>query len=47
MLSKLLDARRIAVVGIAKNSGKTTTLNYLIQMGEAQKRTVGLMSVGT
>ncbi len=46
MISTLLDAHRIAVVGVAKNCGKTTTLNHLIRLSEDQGKTLGLMSVG-
>lgn len=47
----LLDAKRIAIVGVAKNSGKTTTLNALLKVWhEAHLRgdypEVGLCSVG-
>lgn len=46
MISTLLNARRIAVVGVAKNCGKTTTLNHLILLAGGQGKTLGLMSVG-
>lgn len=51
-LSALLDPhsaapiRRLALVGVAKNCGKTTVLNYLLRAGICDGRTVGLMSVG-
>jgi len=31
-LAGLLDATRIAVIGVAKNCGKTTTLNFLLEL---------------
>lgn len=31
-LDSLLDAQRIAVIGVAKNCGKTTTLNFLMEL---------------
>ncbi len=46
MVSSLLNARRIAVVGVAKNCGKTTTLNALLGLAVHHSKTVGLMSVG-
>lgn len=42
----LLDARRIAVVGVAKNCGKTTTLNRLLELAVRSGRELGLMSIG-
>ncbi len=36
----------VALVGVAKNCGKTTTLNYLLGCGVCDGRTVGLVSVG-
>lgn len=36
----------VAIVGMAKNSGKTTTLNWLLERVVASGRTVGLVSVG-
>lgn len=36
----------ICVVGVAKNCGKTTTLNYLVSAARAAGRTIGLVSVG-
>src|SRR5690554_2852378 len=38
------ETRRLAVVGVAKNCGKTTTLNALIE--KHRDRPVGLVSVG-
>jgi hypothetical protein len=37
---------RLALVGVAKNCGKTTTLNYLLSCGVCDARTVGLVSIG-
>lgn len=45
-LDGLLQARRIAVVGVAKNCGKTTTLNFLLRFAASRRRCVGLMSIG-
>lgn len=44
--SELLDAPSLAMVGVAKNCGKTTTLNYLVTRGVEQGRTMGLLSIG-
>lgn len=38
------DCAVIAVIGLAKNSGKTTTLNYLIE--RYRQETIGLSSIG-
>ena len=38
--------RRLAVVGVAKNCGKTTTLNLLVADATRDGRTVGLASIG-
>lgn len=38
--------RRLALVGVAKNCGKTTTLNFLRRSGALDKRAVGMVSVG-
>jgi hypothetical protein len=47
MLSELTaSARRLALVGLAKNTGKTQTLAALLGELEAQGRTVGVTSVG-
>jgi hypothetical protein len=47
VLSELIEpARRVAVVGLAKNTGKTETLNALLRELRAQGRTVGVTSVG-
>ena len=37
---------RLALVGVAKNCGKTTTLNYLLGSGVCSGRVVGLVSIG-
>lgn len=37
---------RLALIGVAKNCGKTTTLNFLLASGVCAGRTVGLVSVG-
>ncbi|MFW6057899.1 MAG: hypothetical protein ACOC9W_03485 [Persicimonas sp.] len=37
---------RLALVGVAKNCGKTTTLNYLLGSPATDGRTVGLVSIG-
>ncbi len=38
--------KRIAIVGMAKNAGKTTTLNYLIQEGMDEEIRLGVTSTG-
>jgi hypothetical protein len=43
---KLENIRRLAVVGVAKNCGKTTTLNAISAWAGERGRTVGLASVG-
>lgn len=40
------SARVVAVVGVAKNSGKTTTLRRLLADADESGRTVGLISTG-
>ena len=37
---------RLALVGLAKNSGKTTTLNMLLDGLDRARRTVGVVSIG-
>ncbi len=47
LLSELIEpALRVAIVGLAKNTGKTETLNALLRELRAQGRTVGVTSVG-
>jgi hypothetical protein len=47
LLSELIaPTRRLALVGLAKNTGKTVTLAALLGELEAQGRTVGVTSVG-
>lgn len=47
LLSELTaSARRLALVGLAKNTGKTEALNALLRELEAQGRHVGVTSVG-
>jgi hypothetical protein len=41
-----VPAGRLAIVGLAKNCGKTTTLNAISRHLHAQARTVGLLSIG-
>ncbi|HOA42728.1 MAG TPA: hypothetical protein PKG53_04600 [Bacillota bacterium] len=38
--------KRIAIVGMAKNAGKTTTLNYLIEEAMDEGMTIGVTSTG-
>jgi energy-coupling factor transporter ATP-binding protein EcfA2 len=38
--------RTISIIGMAKNSGKTTTLNYLIEAYKKEGATLGVTSVG-
>lgn len=45
-LAKVGDVARLALIGVAKNCGKTTTLNFLLASGACAGRTVGLVSVG-
>jgi hypothetical protein len=42
----IAPAQRVAVVGLAKNTGKTETLAALLRELEAARRTVGVTSVG-
>lgn len=43
----MLDGvRRLALVGVAKNCGKTTTLNFLLGSTACADRCVGLVSIG-
>lgn len=44
MLNIIKDYQVIGIVGLAKNTGKTTTLNYITQLLKTQK--VGLTSIG-
>jgi hypothetical protein len=47
LLSELIaPSRRLALVGLAKNTGKTVTLAVLLRELEAQGRTVGVTSIG-
>jgi hypothetical protein len=47
LLSDLIaPARRVAVVGLAKNTGKTETLGAILRELEERGRTVGVTSVG-
>jgi len=45
-LTPLDSITRLALIGVAKNCGKTTTLNFLLASGACAGRTVGLVSVG-
>lgn len=45
-LEPLASVARLAFIGVAKNCGKTTTLNFLLASGACAGRTVGLVSVG-
>jgi hypothetical protein len=40
------DVRRVAIVGLAKNTGKTTVLNALLQAGQQEGKRFGVLSVG-
>ena len=40
------EVGRVALVGIAKNSGKTTTLNALLDAVDRTRRTIGMVSIG-
>lgn len=46
MLSRLLRAESIAIVGLEKNTGKTTFLNYLIEQNRTGQRRLALTSIG-
>ncbi len=47
ILKQLADKyKRIAIVGMAKNAGKTTTLNYLIEEAMDEGMTIGVTSTG-
>ncbi|MDX9691489.1 MAG: hypothetical protein RBT45_03475, partial [Acholeplasmataceae bacterium] len=44
-MRKIVDAfKTIGIIGLAKNTGKTTTLNYLINL--YKDRVIGLTSIG-
>ena len=45
LFDRLAPHRRVALVGVAKNCGKTTTLNAMIQ-SVASRRPIGLVSIG-
>ena len=46
-LARLLSPyRTISIIGMAKNSGKTTTLNYLINVFHQEKKSLTLTSIG-
>lgn len=45
-LADILKPQRIAIVGMAKNCGKTTTLNALARAYRAADETIGLVSIG-
>lgn len=36
----------ISIIGLSKNAGKTTLLNYLIKQNEQQKKKLGIASIG-
>lgn len=38
--------RSVAVMGMTKNTGKTVTLNHLLSLAHAERRVVGLTSIG-
>ena len=42
----LCPYRTISIIGMAKNVGKTTTLNYLIEVFNREKTSLGLTSIG-
>lgn len=46
MPNRLLQAESIAIVGLEKNTGKTTFLNYLIEQNRAGQRRLALTSIG-
>lgn len=46
MLSRLLQAESVAIVGLEKNTGKTTFLNYLIEQNRTGQRRLALTSIG-
>ncbi|MGE5707876.1 MAG: hypothetical protein ACM3YO_06060 [Bacteroidota bacterium] len=46
MIERLNNFRRLAIVGTAKNVGKTTTLNWLLERFEERNETLAITSVG-
>lgn len=48
LLTEILDKelKTVSIVGMAKNAGKTATLNHLIQLGGCKQVTLGLTSIG-
>ena len=44
MIDYLKDVKSVGIIGLAKNTGKTTTLNFLID--QYKDRTIGLTSIG-
>ncbi|MCL2840683.1 MAG: hypothetical protein FWE05_07895 [Defluviitaleaceae bacterium] len=45
-MNELMPFRTISIIGMAKNVGKTTTLNYLIKYFHSQKINLALTSIG-
>lgn len=43
---KWLAQKTVAIIGFSKNAGKTTTLNYLLNISNFQYRRIGLTSIG-
>lgn len=42
----IFSTRRIAFVGVAKNTGKTTAMNYVLRRGFSEDRKLGVVSIG-
>ena len=40
------DVESLSIIGMAKNTGKTVTLNHLIQLANYQELMLGLTSIG-
>ncbi len=45
-IQKILNYKNVAIVGMAKNTGKTTCLNYVLDRLHEEKRKVAVTSIG-
>lgn len=46
LIKKILGLRAVAIVGLSKNSGKTSLLNYLIKKIDTSNRIIGVITTG-
>lgn len=46
MISSILNCRSLSIVGMAKNTGKTVCLNYILEQLRATDKVVGVTSIG-